>query len=299
MNSFALRQSDVVRVLQNPAVKYVIYGINLLLVIWIASLLATVTWGVFSPDSSDEAVAAVPSGLQAGANPDLKLIQQLPGWHLMGVVQTETAVVKTAVPVDAPDTHLKLTLRGALASDDPDNARAIIADAKGKDEKYAVGDTLPGNAELSEIYPDRVILKRNGRYETLRLPQDTRPNRRVSARTRPVARRSPGRNPQARLAAVRQQIRQDPKSLTRMLRTSLKMDNDGNILGYQLTPGSDPGMFRDLGLKSGDVVTQVNDLALRIPANGPKALQALKSGDPVALILIRDGQQQTLVLDGQ
>ncbi len=45
MSSLALRQSDLLRVLQAGNIKYLILGINLLLVIWIASQLATLTWG--------------------------------------------------------------------------------------------------------------------------------------------------------------------------------------------------------------------------------------------------------------
>ena len=82
---------------------------------------------------------------------------------------------KTSAPVDAPETKLKLVLRGVFSSEDQDNARAIIADPRGKEEQYSIGDMLPGNAELSEVHADKVILKRSGRYETLRLPTDNKP----------------------------------------------------------------------------------------------------------------------------
>ena len=84
----------------------------------------------------------------------------------------DVTVVKTVVPAEAPDTRLKLVLRGAFASDDRALSRAIIADPRGKEEHYSVGDALPGNAELSEVHPDKVILKRGGRFETLRLPDE-------------------------------------------------------------------------------------------------------------------------------
>ena len=97
----------------------------------------------------------------------------MPNWHLFGEVAPEAEPVKTVVPVDAPDTRLKLSLHGTFSSADAALARAIIADERGNEEMYAVGDILPGNAELSEIQSDKVILLRGGRYEILRLPRDT------------------------------------------------------------------------------------------------------------------------------
>ncbi|MGB5261323.1 MAG: type II secretion system protein N, partial [Gammaproteobacteria bacterium] len=207
MSSLALKQADILRILQAGNVKYVILGINLLVVVWIAAQLATLTWGLLAPEAGDAPVVSAARNMPVQQDPDRRLIGQLPGWHLLGVVTQATAPVKTEVPADAPDTRLKLTLRGALASDDPENARAIIADTGGNDEQYSIGDILPGNAELSEIYPDRVILKRNGRYETLRLPEEAQPAGNLAARRRvQPARRiaSGGGNPQQRLANVRQ-----------------------------------------------------------------------------------------------
>ncbi len=302
MSSLALKEADLLRILQAGNVKYVILGINLLLVVWIAAQLATLTWGLLAPAAEDAPVVNAARNMPVQQDQDRRLIAQMHGWHLMGVVTRTVAPAKTAVPENAPDTRLKLTLRGALASDDPANARAIIADPKGQDEQYSIGDTLPGNAELSEIYPDRVILKRSGRYETLRLPVDTQPagNSTASRRTVQPARRvgSARNNPQQRLAAVRQQLRQNPRDMQGLLRASVHKDDAGKMIGYALSPGNDPAMFAEMGLVDGDVVLQVNDMALSDPNNGARALQALRSGEPVSVMLLRDGQEQLVTLDG-
>jgi general secretion pathway protein C len=205
--------------------------------------------------------------------------------------------VRVATPVDAPDTQLKLTLKGALASDDKEEARAIIADQRGQDEHYKIGDTLPGNAELSAIHPDRVILKRNGRYETLRLPTDVQPGNVFSAAAVPAALRST-QSAAERLQAVRQQIRQQPAKLAGMLRIAPVNDPEGNMIGYSVAPGRDPQLFEQIGLQAGDVVTQVNGLPMSDPQNGPQALQALQGGEPVTVKLLRNGVEETLALDG-
>ena len=301
MASLALKQADLLRLLQAGNSRYVMLGINLLLVVWIAAQLASLTWGILAPVVEETPPMSAQPTQAARQDQDRQLIRQLPGWHLMGEVAKAAEPVKVAVPADAPDTRLKLTLRGSLASDEPANARAIIADAQGRDEQYSIGDTLPGNAELSEIYPDRVILKRNGRFETLRLPEDTPPaaNAAVSRRVQSKRRVSTARGTsQQRLASLRQQLQQNPAEIQDVLRASVHTDNAGNMIGYALAPGNNPAIFSELGLVEGDVVIQVNDMQLSDPNNSGRALQVLRSGEPVQVKLLRNGQEQLVTLDG-
>ncbi len=299
MNTASLQPAELGRLLQGKTAQRVILAINVLLVIWIATRLAALTWGLLPQQQEEPAqpVIAATGNIPAKPDPDRMLVRQLSGWHLMGEVTVAAEPVKIAAPVDAPDTQLNLTLKGSLASDDKVHARAIIADQRGQDEQYAIGATLPGNAELSAIYPDRVILQRNGRYETLRLPTDVQSGNVYSAAATPAAMRST-QSPAERLRAVRQQVQQQPANLARLLRISPANDPEGNLVGYTLAPGNDPQLFEQLGLQNGDVVTEVNGLALTDPQNSATALQSLQSGEPVTLKLMRDGVEQDLSLDG-
>lgn len=292
-----LQANDLARLLRGPGVQRVTLLVNILLVIWIAAQLAALTWGVMpQPDSDIEPVALVGSvAVPPQRSPHADLIDRLPGWHLMGLTVKESAPVAVNTPLDAPDTRLGLTLSGALASDDKRHARAIIAEQGGKEQQYAIGDILPGNAELSEIYPDRVILKRSGRYETLRLPTDGQSGGNIS----PLARARTPATPAERLRTVREGIRSSPRSLYNLVRASQKLDDAGNILGYSVEPGSKPELFEEVGLQSGDVIVEVNGLALSEPDNGAGALKSLTSGEAVTVKLLRGGQEHTLTLDAQ
>ncbi|MBT8121261.1 MAG: PDZ domain-containing protein, partial [Gammaproteobacteria bacterium] len=136
---------------------------------------------------------------------------------------------------------------------------------------------------------------RSGRYETLRLPVNSRPAASLTRRSRSA----PGAgNPQARLAAVRQQLKQDSRKIDGLLRAAIHKDGTGRMIGYRISPGRDPALFAELGLVDGDVVTQVNDMDLSDPANSARALQTLQSGDSVSVTLVRDGQEQLVTLDG-
>jgi len=295
MSVVTLQANDLVRLLQGRGVQRVIPLVNVLLVIWVAAQLAALTWVVLPQPDYEPAPVVTTAAVPAQRNPHAELISQLPGWHLMGLVVKKAAPVVSNTPLDAPDTRLRLTLRGALASDDKQHARAIIADQGGKEEQYAIGDNLPGNAELSEIYPDRVILKRSGRYETLRLPTENKSGGNISTGAKARSSASPGE----RLRGVRESIRKSPGSLYDLVRVSQQLDEGGKIIGYSVAPGRKPALFKEVGLMSGDVITEVNGLGLSDPANGAKALKSLQGDESVAVKLLRGGEELTLVLDVQ
>jgi general secretion pathway protein C len=289
----SLQQTDVFRLLQSGNTRWLIRGVNLLLVLWIASLLASLTWGLVTPQGNSQLENIEVTASPAVADPNAQLMRQLPSWHLMGVVTRKQAPVVTSTPVDAPDTRLKLVLRGVFASEESGKAQAIIADPKGKEEHYAVGDRLPGNAELSEVYPDRVILQRNGRYETLRLIPDSR------SKARPVTRshvQTLGKKHEQRINEIRQKIKQSPNTLIDAVRPRPFMGEGGAMAGYTLMPGRDPALFRELGLRPGDVVVQINGIRLDSKENGMQALKSIQSGDQASMTLLRGGQKQVVNL---
>ena len=283
------------RVLQSPQTRRVILVINLLLIVWIASILASLTWDLLSPDDAIEPVEVVADAAPVQANPDRQLISQMPGWHLMGEARQSSAPVQASTPVTAPETKLKLILRGVLASNDPEHARAIIADPRGKELQYGLGDKLPGNAELSEVHPDRIILKRNGRFETLRLPKNKKGSTTVASRS--VSARQSTQSPQQRLSNARQQLSKSPGKLSNLIRATPKRGEGGKTVGYILSPGRDPDLFAQVGLQPGDVAIQINDIKLDNPTNSARALKSMQSGDSVTVTVLRDEQEEVLNLE--
>jgi general secretion pathway protein C len=290
----ALQPGEMVQLMQSRPVQLGILLINLLLVAWIAWMLARLTLDLLDTDG----MAEEPLPVTAVAEPVREnnyrtLVKQMPAWRLMGEAKVEVAApVKSAAPVNAPETRLKLTLRGAFASDDPDYARAIIADQRGQEEMYALGDKVPGNAELSEILVDRVILMRSGRYETLSLPEEA-----ASGSTGKSTVRNRRPSQADRLRSLRNTLKQNPKSLYGLVRTTPKRDADGKMIGYTLQPGRDPDLFSSMGLQAGDVVTRVNDVALSDLSSGMRALKSAQGGDSVTLTVMRGGQEETLSIN--
>ena len=293
MKALTLQSTDLLRLSQSDGTRHAIRILNLLLIVWIAWLLATMTWKLLGQSKPDATTPPESVSITPETNKQEVLVRQLPNWHLFGEVAPEAEPVKAVVPVDAPDTRLKLSLHGTFSSADAALARAIIADERGDEEMYAVGDILPGNAELSEIQSDKVILLRGGRYEILRLPRDTISGDAGTA-TISATTASQVTTTSERLQSLRHALRQNPKSLFGLVRTIPKKDDQGKMIGYILQPGREPELFEQMGLKPGDVVTRINDVNLDNLASGMQALRSVQSGDTVSMTVLRGDEQENL-----
>ena len=194
---------------------------------------------------------------------------------------------------NAPETQLNLELRGAIAAADERFAHAIIADGSGLEKVYFLKDTVPGGAVLQQVQPDRVILSRGGALEVLLLPRESggpRPAGLAGARQpEPLARRFAQQTMQDVVA-------QNANSITEIIRPQPYMPA-GELKGYRIYPGRNREQFVGLGLKPGDLVTEINGMALNNPAQAMEMFRALADTTQVTMTIERDGQAQSLTLD--
>lgn len=279
-----------------------------LLTILLAQTLAVLTWDLLPRPELEETPASLMGSTavrRAGAKQQNQ-IRQISQWHLFGQVQ-KTAVKTKAKVIDAPETRLNLKLRGVLASSDPTIARAIIADGKGMEDAYAIDEDLPGNAVLKEIYADRVILEYRGRLETLKLPKESKINVGIatsgsSGRTNGVQ-RTANTLPTTSINDVqtsrllrqyREALINEPQSLMNLLQAAPVTDADtGKLKGYRIRPGKDKKLLGKFGLKSGDVVTAVNGVALDNPIKALEIMRDLSTASSVSLNVERKGRMES------
>jgi general secretion pathway protein C len=127
-------------------------------------------WQLFRGELAPTGPAAAAEGPEsaAGTEQARPAIERIAEWDLFGRAPPPAAAAPQ-VQAAAPKTRLQLSLHGVAASGESRDARAIIAEPSGVERHYRPGDAVPGGAEVAEIHPDRVILLRNGRYETLPL----------------------------------------------------------------------------------------------------------------------------------
>jgi len=83
----------------------------------------------------------------------------------------------------------------------------------------------------------------------------------------------------------RDKLYKNPRSLAEVLRI-LPAQEQGQLVGYRVSPGKDKVQFSQLGFKSNDIVTSVNGIVLDEPA---KALEIYK--------LMRTAMEATFTVD--
>jgi len=281
--------------LDSRSISRLTVGVNLVLLTMLAYSFAQLTWLLVPGGGAGEAPSATlpvaPGSRPQQLNNKAMLVDNIIKTHLFGNVRSARPVPTAS---QMPQTKLNLVLKGVIASDDVNSARAIISDSVGNETFYAVGQQVPGGAELSEIHADSVTLIRQGRFETLLLPKakiGEAEQAGVEKVSLPSALPS---TPNATLRDFRQQILDQPQSVNDLLQVEPVTEN-GQFKGYRLQPGRDQAFLSRFGLEPGDVVTSINGIALDNPARGLDALRDLSSADEITIELLRNGQAQKKV----
>lgn len=206
--------------------------------------------------------------------------------------------------ISAPETSLNLKLRGLRKGQGNIKSSAIIEDSRGVQNIYYLGDNIQGQSQVSiyEIYSQRLILKRSGKYETLTLfdvlkktSKSETSEEKVKIITAPQKANVPvidkTRNGELTksLAEISNKLQSNPLSLNGTMIIEPAEDDSG-FLGYKVSPGRDRVLFARLGLVKGDVVTQVNDVELNSSGKIMSLMGALSSSDELNIQVMRRGQ---------
>ncbi len=222
-------------------------------------------------------------------------VQGILNAHLFGVAEAGEGATD---PADAPQTSLTLVLAGTIASSDPKQGLGIIGETAQTGKVYSVGDNVAGGgAKLHAVYPDRVILDRNGQLEALMLPRKLEGGAagiRTSSVTPDRGDGAPGGNQFA--DRVRRMIAQDPGSVAEVMRPQPVFAN-GVQRGYRVYPGRNRQAFARLGLRPGDLVMAINGTPLDDPARGMEIFRSIGSAESVRVIIERSGRPQELTLN--
>lgn len=268
------------------------FWVSLLLVVLLGWYLAKLAWALYpEPVDVDWQPPTAPArqAVTAAAARDYSDLQSAQLFGQAGAEPAPEPVVEDVL--DAPDTRLNLSLRAAVASTDQRTAHAIIADGSGDEQTYFLRDSIPGGATLHQVHADRVILNRGGVLEALRLPREFTTGA-ATSRSRGVGR--------ARTAAaqptVQQLIEDNAASFTDVVRPQPFMPN-GQLRGYRVYPGRNRQQFAALGLRPGDLVTEINGMALNNPAEGMQIFRSLGDSTQVTVTVERNGQSQVMTLD--
>jgi general secretion pathway protein C len=276
-----------------------------LLLLAIAYQLAELTWAVIPHHAFDSPppriVQPAPADGRAGATANFSALAES---HLFGELKAEPAPVEQPVTseVDAPDTTLPLTLTGVIVEENSRRSQAHIisgrSGSRGEERNYAVGDEIENanGATLHAVYRDRVLINRNGQLETLRFDEA----RMATASSGRIGRMPPPPPPQPEYPAddvsLRSTVSENSANLTNIFRMAPHLEGD-QMIGFRLNPGRDRETFDALGLLPGDVVTDINGIALDDPSRALQVFDALGESSQASVTVVRDGVPNVIVID--
>ena len=268
-----------------------------LFVIGLAWKLAQLSWALV-PQGEPRSVAPPPaatSGLATDAGAPGERVEQIVNLHIWGEYKASEVAVDLPSSDVLPDAA-NYKLLGVYYSADPKFSSAIIVDERGDANVYAIGDALARGAKVSGIEATRVVIQRGDSFEKLELPQeaDVGASGPVRSARAPVRPREPP--PGSQTSQLEAAMAAAPQQLSALIRPQ-PVFADGKQLGYRVYPGRNRAQFTKLGLKPGDLVTQINGAPLDDPARGLEIFKALEEGSQVSVTVERDGQPQVITLD--
>ncbi len=263
--------------------------VAMLLVILLAWIGARLLWSLIPGEPRFDWAERAPAAIAPVNNADVSVnFRAIAEAHLFGEAGAEPAANQA---VKAPETRLNLKLRGAIAADDETIAHAIIADGSNNAKVYFVEDAVPGGATLHQVYADRVILKRGGSLETLRLPKQSQ---NLGVTTSAAA--APASPADVAASSLRAALNSNPASFTEIIRPQPFMPN-GEMKGYRVYPGRDRRAFAAMGLRPGDLVTEINGQALNNLQTGMEVFRQLGDASQMTVTIERNGNPMALTLD--
>ncbi|MEO0421367.1 MAG: type II secretion system protein GspC [Pseudomonadota bacterium] len=245
--------------------------------------------------SAGTSISAGPGGRESAAG--------IVSAHLFGEFNPDAAPIpqqQDLTPDDDLQEDRSLKLLGVLADNSGRAGQAVIVNSRNSASVYRVGDQVEGEqAKVDGVYSQWVRINKNGQLTKLSLPEIAD----LAASPAPTRRRSAVRRTPSRARAQNDsvqslvdQVAAGQVKLSDLLRPQPVFDS-GELKGYRVYPGKDRQAFARLGLRPGDLVTQINGAALDNPNRGFEIFKQLEGQVPIAVTVERNGSTETIVLD--
>ncbi|WP_157957875.1 type II secretion system protein GspC [Aliidiomarina celeris] len=260
---------------------------SLIMVAFAAWLAGGLFWSLFTPAPNVAAVSvqATPQP-SAGSAVNVSTIQQL---HLFG--QQGVAPVRNTQTTDAPETTLNIRLVGVTASSNPNLSAAIIQQGSNQ-QTYIPGDTVAGSrAVVQEILSDRVLLNHNNRTEILwiegRDGSEVSLNVMSQAPTETEAEQNLTDEPTSEITEA--DLSSAQLEILELISITPQPGGNG-LIGYRLAPRGDDTLFRELGLRAGDLAVSINGYDLTDMAEAMQLMNELQGLSQAQIRVLRDGE---------
>jgi general secretion pathway protein C len=280
---------SITEVISNPRVRQWLPGVlNGGMLLLLTASLAQWTWLMIKPPLPPLVVAPPPPPVAANAFS----LQPLLAAHLFGQVSQEL----TGRRLDnLPISSLNLVLAGVIASGA--GGYALISVNGQPQESFAVGQTITDSAVLQAVYPDRVVIRRNGALESLLLEgaDNSQPLAEVAmpainqtAGVSGAIVRETGAN---QYMVARDQLAAQMRTPEFLKQATLVPSSGGGFLVRQIQPGS---LYEKLGVRAGDVIKSVNGQPINTAEDAIRLYQQMSSISSVQMEITRGGKNESL-----
>ena len=248
-----------------------------------------------SPATTATQTKATKAAASASSAIDVNALVNL---HLFGRPTREGGAVPQSV-ANAQATRLPLELKAVFAASENPFSAAIIGQRGQRARLYTVGESVPGNAVLAEVYPQQVLLRRAGQLESLAFPESTykassKSVSRVAESTAVAPNNSPAlpsrASAQSKIAesadTLTQQLVADPQAAIGEL--GLTADSSG---GYKVGDVANSPYFQSSGLKRGDIIFSINGSPMSNVKNDKALLAEIMTSGRARLEVMRNNQR--------
>ncbi len=212
------------------------------------------------------------------------------------------------VAEDLEPTKLPLTLHGTAAcSHDDCSWAAIEIQTKRETSVFGPGDEILRTVSLVRVEPRRVVLSEGGAMRELVLDEENEnaaPRRPppAAARQANAARRAQARNDRLKRLAddrfsvpksdVEEMVR-NPATLFSQARILPKYE-EGQMVGLQVNSIKNGSLFEEIGLRDGDVITELNGIAIESPEESAKILAEFSQAKEFSVVVESGGEVREL-----
>ena len=281
--------------------------VMMLVVVYIAFLMAKLFWLVW-PEPTNTAIQSTysaPENTQSNRSNSSSIL----ALHLFGKADAQPkkpSARQEKVINNAPETRLSINLTGIVAVSNNDKNGLAVIESQGQQVTYLVDDVVKGTrAKLAQVLPDRVILDVSGRFETLMLDgldftktvsmpvlAEREGDRDFNQGPQDVEQIDATANEEVKssILETRDELLQDPGKLFDYIRISQAM-RDGELVGYRLSPGKDPALFKKMGLQNNDLAVSINGYQLTDMQQAMSAINELRNSTDANITIERDGEQ--------
>lgn len=291
------------------------------LVVLLGSLLAGLFWQLFAPEQEStlvmtEFLEAPPSVSSQNINYG-KAIADL---NLFGTVDKPVVNAKNPQVVDKPITAkppLNIILSGVIKR--KTRPSMVILQVAGEAESgvYRIGAEVQTGVKVAQIHTREVVLDYEGEKVVIGFPdskaqkggqnramgrrsspyiQNVDRSRRTSSRTRSTSRMNTGRTPLPvdNLGELRNVLMNEPHRVGELVNVVEAKDRDQNLIGFRLSPGRNRALFRNLGLRPGDIAIEINGIPLNDREKIFMIMGELSSLSEISLKVKRGNQTITI-----